>query len=474
MKSVKYLVLAIFPFFLFACSEDKMDEINMERNQALEMSAQNIIPFLEVVSGFETAGTDIAWYATVYIEHSAGSWAQSFDADRRTGQTVGTLFNNNWNSIYDCLMVCSDVLKKTDPETGDEKDNKFARAIAQTLMAYNLATLTDMWGEVPWSEALKGAENLQPKYDKQSTIYPEVFKMLDDAIKNFGEATNISSVGDYIYKGNKDKWIKAAYSLKARYSLRLTNVDTNAATKALEAAAKGFASAADGMLFASYENTATGENPWFQFLSDRAHLSAATTLVDLMKDRNDTLRMAAYFTKVGNEYKPAPIGNSIQTQGGIYSNSRITAEGKLTPTPIMTFHELKFIEAEAKFRKADGTWRDALKAAVEANFVFHGLTAGQGTTYYNQSVVPLLTAGNELKEILMQKYIGAYEFEAMEAYNDYRRVPSFLTLKNPNNATVGFVWRFPYPTSEQSSNSANIPKINVFSDKVWWAGGAEK
>ena len=90
-------------------------------------------------------------------------------------------------------------------------------------------------------------------------------------------------------------------------------------------------------------------------------------------------------------------------------------------------------------------------------------------------MVPLLTAGNELKEILTQKYIGLYEHEAIEAYNDYRRVPSFLTLNNPNNLTSsgGFVWRFPYPTSEISSNSANIPDINVFTDKVWWAGGAE-
>mgnify|MGYP001766194957 CR=1 FL=1 len=474
MKSVKIVWLAIFPFFLFACSEDKMDEINKERNQALEMGAQSIIPSIEVVSGFETAGTDIAWYATVYIEHSAGSWAQSYDADKRTGQTVGTLFNNNWNSIYDCLMVCNDVLKKTDPATGNEKDNKFARGIAQTLMAYNLATLTDMWGEIPWSEALKGAENLQPKYDKQSTIYPEIFKLLDDAIKNFGEATNISSVGDYIYKGSKDKWTKAAYSLKARYSLRLTNVDANAATKALDAASKGFASAADGMLFSSYENTATGENPWFQFLSDRAHLSVGTTLYNLMLERHDTLRMAAYFTKIGGEYKPAPNGGSQQTQGGVYSNSKITADGKVAPTPIMTFHELKFIVAEAKFRKGDATWKDDLKAAVEANFVFHGLTAAQGTTYYNGSVARKLTPGNELNEILLQKYIGAYEFEATEAYNDYRRVPGFITLNNPNNTTVGFVWRFPYPTSEQSSNSANIPKVNVFTDKLWWAGGAEK
>ena len=71
--------------------------------------------------------------------------------------------------------------------------------------------------------------------------------------------------------------------------------------------------------------------------------------------------------------------------------------------------------------------------------MFHGLTQADGTTYFTDQVVPLLTAGNELKEILTQKWIAFYEYEAIEAYNDYRRVPAFLTLNNPNDYTAQ--WR---------------------------------
>jgi hypothetical protein len=139
----------------------------------------------------------------------------------------------------------------------------------------------------------------------------------------------------------------------------------------------------------------------------------------------------------------------------------------------MTYHELKFIEAEAKFRTGDATWQTSLQQAIAANFLWHGLTEDDANAYFTASVIPLLIEGNELKEILTQKYIAFYEFEAIEAYNDYRREPSFLTLNNPNNATTGFVWRFPYATSEFASNSANIPNINVFTNKTWWAGGTE-
>jgi hypothetical protein len=475
MKTLNIFLIAFLMLFVSSCSEDKMDEINKDVNNALSMSAQSELPDVELKSAFETTGTDIAWYATVYIEHSAGTWAQSQQADIRVGQTASTLFNNNWNSLYDVLMILNDMIEKTEP--GGE-DNPYVRGIAQILTAYNLAVLTDMWGEVPWTDALKGAKNLQPKFDKQSSIYPLIQQYLDDGIATLNSVNTLSIVGDYIYGASaasaKSKWIKAANSLKARYYLRLTNVDNTAASKALSAIANGFSGNADNLVFAKYQPTATGENPWYQFLADRTHLAASQTIFNLMDARSDP-RMAVYFSKVGGEYVPAPSGTATQSQGGLYSQSLLTANGRTAATPLMTYHELKFIEAEAKFRTSDPTWQASLQAAIEANFAWQGLTAAQGTVYFTTSVLPLLTPGNELKEILTQKYIAFYEFEAIEAYNDYRRVPSFLTLNNPNNTTSsgGFVWRFPYPTSELSSNSANVPTINVFSDKVWWAGGTE-
>jgi len=473
MKTFKILLIAIASLLITSCSEDIMDEINKDVNSALTMSAQSELPDVILKSAFETTGTDIPWYATVYIEHSVGTWGQSAEADKRLGQEAASLFNNSWGSLYDVLMILDDIIKKTDPDSGDEV-NPYARGIAQILTAYNLAVLTDMWGEVPWTEALKGAEDLQPVYDKQSEIYPKIQQLLDDGIATMNSVTTFSTVGDFIYGGSaataKQRWIKAAYSLKARYSMRLSNVDNAASTKALAAITNGFASNAENFSFAKYEETAIGENPWFQFLSDRTHLSVSQTLFNIMNDRSDP-RIPVFFLQVGGVYNPAPSGNALENQGGVYTTSALTANGRTAATPMMTYHELKFIEAEAKFRTSDATWQTSLQQAIEANFTLHGLTTG--AAYFTAQVQPRLTAGNELKEILTQKYIACYEFEAMEAYNDYRRVPSFLTLNNPKNSTTGFVWRFPYPVSEEGSNSANIPEIDVFADKVWWAGGTE-
>ncbi|HOI00150.1 MAG TPA: SusD/RagB family nutrient-binding outer membrane lipoprotein [Bacteroidales bacterium] len=470
----KILSLMLISVMLFSCSEDLMDEINQDRNNALNMQSKNLIPDLLLKSAFESTATDIAWYATVYVEHNAGTWNQSHQADRRIAQNASSLLNNSWNAIYDVMNIAKTIINKTDPATGDEPTEYWPRGIAQIMMAYNLAIATDGWGEVPYTEAFQGLENVYPKYDKQSTLYPKIMALLDSAISNLNKATVFYRDKDYIYgslsnANNKAAWIKTANALKARFALRLTKVNGNAAaTAALAAIPNAYASAADAMLLKGFAVALPGSNPWGEFWYWRDHLSVSTTIFDLMNTRNDP-RMADYFSST-DPADIAPIGAAEQVQGG-YSQSLFTSgyDAMASPILLFTYHELKFIEAEAKFRTGDATWKDALKAAVEASFAFVG-TAG-GDTYFNTEVDPRLTAGNELNEILTQKYIAFFDREAIEAYNDYKRT-GIPEMKNPNNATVGFIWRFPWALSEISSNSANVPKWTIF-DKTWWAGGTE-
>lgn len=474
MKTSKLLLAIALVLLWSGCSEEKMDEINMKVNSALDMEAVNILPTVILTAAVQTTGMDVAWYTTVLIEHSAGTWEQSALADRRQAQNDASLMWVQWDNTYDAMNVIKDILNKTAPE-GSEPDNYWARGIAQVLMAYTLAVTTDMWGEIPWSEALQGVKILKPKYDKQSEIYPQIQTLLDEAIVNLEKTVSRQPSSDYIYHGDEVAWIKAAWSLKARYALRLTQRDENAATNALNYLAKGFTSNDDNLLFDAFEATPTGENPWYQFMLYRTHLSSGQTIYDLMASRNDP-RISEYFTQIEGAYVPAPNGTAIENQGGLYSTSLITQNGETTPLPLMTYHELKFIEAEARFIRGDGTWKEALLEAIKANFAFHGVDGA--SDYYSNEVAQRLTPGSELKEIITQKYIAFYEFEPIEAYNDYRRT-GFPAMNNPNNITTGFVNRFPYALSEITSNQDNVPAQYynnpdfIYHYKVWWAGGEE-
>jgi hypothetical protein len=468
MKKLVYILLLPIVFF-YSCSEDIMDDINRDRNNAIEMQSKNLLPDLLLKSGFETTATDIAWYTTVYIEHNAGSWNQSHQADRRIAQNASSLLNNSWNSLYDVMNIAQTIIDKTDPNGTDEPTEYFPRGIAQIMMAYNLAVATDGWGEVPYTEAFKGLENINPAYDKQSDLYPEIQRLLDAGIENLDKATAIYGDKDYIYGGDKALWIKTAYALKARFALRLTKVDgASAAQRALDAALNAYESNAEAMYLSGFALALPGGNPWGEFWYWRDHLSVSTTIFDLMDDRSDP-RMARYFNSV-DPADIAPIGAAEQTQGGYAQSNFTSGWAAFTEDIIMfSYHELKFIEAEAKFHIGDATWPVSLQEAIQANFDLIGVEGAD--EYFTNEVQPKLVAGNELNEILTQKYIAFYDREAIEAYNDYRRT-GIPEMKNPNNATVGFIWRFPFALSEVSSNSANVPDKTIF-DKVWWAGGNE-
>jgi hypothetical protein len=100
------------------------------------------------------------------------------------------------------------------------------------------------------------------------------------------------------------------------------------------------------------------------------------------------------------------------------------------------------------------------------------LTVADADAYFTTEVLPRLGASlsANLQEIMTQKYIAMYEQESIEVYNDYRRT-GIPTMHNPNNdvASYGFPQRFPYPSSEVTANPSNVPAVNIFKDKIWWA-----
>ena len=480
MKSLKYFSVFILAIFLWGCDEDIMDDINRNRNDAASVDAFALLPDAILKSAVVASSADLAWFSSKWIEHSAGQWAQSHDDDRRIGQNATSAFNNSWNQMYLLQNILNQIIELTSPG-GPEENNFHALGIAQILTAYNLAIMTDFWGDMPWSEAIQGAANMNPKFDRQSVIYngPNgVFELLEDGISNIEAA--IAQVGgpnaggfDFLYQGNNQRWLKAAWSLKARYHLRLSQRDNDAAAKALAALANGFQNAGDALIFRLYEPLPSPRNnPWFQFMIERSHLAASSTIFNLMDSRNDP-RIELYFTTVDGAYNPAPPGEAERTQGGTYSESAITTNNQAAPTPLMTYHELKFIEAEA--RQKDGqsldNVRTVLREAVVANFIYHGSDAETANEYFDAAVLSRFNA-NPLEEILTQKYIGAFEYESMEAYHDYRRT-GIPEMHNPNNATTGFPNRLQYGNSEESNNPDNFIQVNVHAQKVWWAGGEE-
>jgi hypothetical protein len=480
MKKVVYIFYTIVvTFTLWSCSESVMDEINKNVNDPTAMQSRLIITDAMTGSAFSVTGGDFNFYASIYVEHNVGIWSQFYNAEIRTTEpTSSSTYNNSWDASYANLYSLKLIIEKCS-DGGPESGNYHTLGIAQILTAYNLATLTDMMGDVPWTEALQPGKIFTPVLDKQKDIYDAVFKLLNDAISNLDKPTIFPSLGaqDFIYGGNIERWKKFANGLKARYTMHLS-VKTPDYSNVLSFADKSFLSRSEQAQFI-YNGTTT-VSPFYRMFLDRDYYGASQSLHQKLMERNDPrdeLFFVPHPLSGSNDIRFAPNGTANQMQ----SNYSISAISTATaPTYLLSYHEIEFLKAEAYVRLNDLTKAEAsLRKAVRAAFqkVNIGLSIAEADSYFDNSVKPRFLAG-PLSEVMNQKYIAFYEEEAIETYNDYRRLKAMgnnvISLDNPNNATR-FPLRFTYGSEDVTTNSnvrdAYGDGTYVYSENVWWAGG---
>lgn len=449
-----------------------MDSINTNVNDPLDVPTRFSITDAMTSTAFSNTGSEISFYTGVYTELNAGGFGQMYNAEVRNAEPQNqTTFNNTWNSIYQTMYNLKLIIAKC--STGQEKGNYTTLGIAQVLYAYNLALLTDMYGDVPFSEAFQPGVIFQPKLDRQQDLYNTVFATLQDAIVNLGKTSAYPVLGtqDIIYGGDKAKWTKAANGLLARYTLRLSFKNPNYA-QILTYVSKSFTSKAEEF---KMKNESI-PNPYYQFWNDRKYLFASKSLHDKLVARPNDPRASGYFD--GTNF----FVNGISSQSQSYSESALLDPSN--PIFMLSYHELLFIKAEAEARNSAAVTSTAsLTAAVNAAFNKDeavNFSSTNAATYV--AGLNITTNAALLKEISVQKYFSFYENESAEAYSDFRRLLAVygslanhpIQLANPKNATQ-FPLRLPYGDSDVSTNN-NIKAIfgdgsYVYKENVWWAGG---
>lgn len=483
-RYINKLIIACSAVALFSCSEDTMDEINKNVNDPTDVSSSLIITDVMSSSAFSVTGSDLAFYASCYVEHNVGIYNQMYNAEIRSNEpTSSTTYNNSWNSIYQNLLNLKTIVEKCS-EGGSEDGNYHTLGIAQTLMAYNLAILTDVMGDVPYTEALQPGIIFTPKLDSQEAIYTEIFSLLENATTNLAKETSFPGLGKqdfFYYEDNADEadiienWVKFANGLKARYTMRLSHKSPDY-DQVITYANASFTSAAEQCQF-DY-NGATTKSPFQVFFEDRDYFGASNSLHNKLVSRNDP-RDTIFFMPYPDtdELIFAPNGTPNQAQGvyGISAISSLTA-----PTYLLSYHEVEFLKAEAYARKNNlDDAKDALEKAIvaactKANI---GVKVADAEKYFEDEVLPRLTNQNEtLKEIMVQKYLAFFEEEAVEAYNDIRRLKAmgndYIQLDNPLQFPLRFTYGSEDVTTNENVRTAYGDGSYVYSENVWWAGGS--
>ncbi|MEM7107547.1 MAG: SusD/RagB family nutrient-binding outer membrane lipoprotein [Bacteroidota bacterium] len=361
--------------------------------------------------------------------------------------------NNLWvTGLYVGSMKDADVL--VDLATAQEQPQYVG--IAKIFLAQNLGLATQFWGDVPFSQAFDGNEFPKAVFDTQEEVYASIQRLLDEAITALSEpvpASGFVGSDDLIYGGDNAAWIRTARSLKARYHIQLSQQDANAASSALAAISSGaITSVAEEPMFV-FDAAVTGANPYAQFGEQRPKtLVVANEFADLMMSKSDP-RMGLYMAQDGDEW----LFFAGQTSDLFWSQNE-------SPLPIISFTEIKFIEAEAELISGNvAEAESALQAAVEASMDQLGVSDAESQDYIDTygNFGTASTFEQRLERIIDEKYVALYSQAEPEIWSDFRRTgyPA-LTARaggsNGNNPSGIIPERFIYPIDERVTNTDNL------------------
>jgi hypothetical protein len=483
---IKYLFgIALATMLYSSCSEDMMDRINEDETSktADRVGAKFQLTDAEVATAYSVVNGAYAWYVSSYTEQLFGTGNnQLLKIEQRTVSELAgaTTFNNEWNSTYSNLMNLTQMIEKCSAGGIDEGRNDLL-GMAQLLAAINWGVLTDLHGDIPFSECFQGIS--APKIDTQETVYNAIFQLIDDGIANLSEGGNNAGEQDIIYGGDTDKWLALGYALKARYLLHTASRNPGVISQVEEAAQNAIELGFEGFYLDMF-NGVTADNAWSAYQWSRYYIGSSKTVDDLMLEREDP-REPFYNMSIGGDVIGVPGSTELASLTQTV-NEPAWLENGAANLAIMSESELYFILAEAQALQGKDA-KEAFETAVSSNVAEYAAISGdaiadEDITAYLENIAPLYEA-DALKEIRIQKYLAQTRGEVIETYNDMRRIgldeyPVKMTNPN-NNGSAGNRWpnMLPYGDSDVVSNpnvaaafgSGNDAGMYIFSSKVWWA-----
>jgi hypothetical protein len=484
MKTIKITALLLFGLLMLNSCKDDFFDVNVPSNyiapDKVEMNTQ--LPYVEVkLADMQYL---ITRYTGEYDQQIAGYSIGGADIHDRISLAGA------WYDLYAKILNNLRVIK----EKASAQNNKHYLGIAQVLEALAVQMATDQWGDIPYSEAAQGTTNLYPKVDSQQDIYPALLNLLDQAIANLqadGRGIEPGS-DDVVYHGDLSKWIKAAYTLKARLYMHMTKRDPQAAANALAALQNGFTSNGDDFQVFYDE---TYRNPWYTHVvaaRRTGNLSVlwGEQLIDKMNGVDYPFDSIAYDPRLP---KIADNGGASVYTGAVNGSGGLTEDGHAAnadladccyfaedgPIVLLSFMEAKFLEAEAQYINNGNTGNqaayDAYIEGIKASMNKLGVNAADRDAYLAEHNVGLDGDPSQLtlEYIMKEKYIAL--LLSPEIWTDMRRYdydPNiFKDLKYPQNRSTDIpdgVWpeRAVYPNSEVQRNP-NIDQVEEWWQPLW-------
>ncbi len=437
MKLLNKILFICLIFFSLASCEDYIegDAINSDPNNPTSVPISAQLPAFQIQIADMTGG-DFSRFNCMLVQQIEGVARQWSSFNQYTGLTPNR-FDSGWRDVYENVLNEVKIARANAVENGYNHH----QGILNVLEAYTMQMATDVWDDMPYSDALQGVDALNPTYDTQAEIYAAVFSLLDQGVAQLSGPPGPLSLGseDVFYGGNTANWIAAARALKARALLKQNNY-----SGAASEAAAAFADASQNMAFQYPDVNAAG--PYFRFnVSGReGDLEFNPQMRGLLESLNDT--RLGMMDGTFNADHPYLVADFYQE--------------------MVTFREMQFIIAEDDVRAGGSqAGHDAYLAGIKASFARFGLDDAAYEAYVAQPEIDPGVGNLTLEQVMTQKYIAMYL--QPETYSDWRRTG--IPALTPTSGTVIPV-RWNYSANEFlfNANSPDEASVDIYNDRVGW------
>lgn len=477
--------LLIFSVVIAGCNPGDFGTLNVNPNQpseantaALLTAAQTSLP-----GGIIGQGTILtSAYPNLYVQFLADKQYTENSRYSTVGFNYGSIYTGPLDNLQTIININMDSSTATAAQQFGTNENQIAASTI--LMSYLFLHLTDRFGDIPFTEALKGRENFRPAFTPQAEIYDSLFVRLKRATEMIDEGSAIS--GDIMFGGDMHMWRIFANTMRMVMALRISEVAPDKGkTEFAAAMADGVISSNDENVVYNYIEDNNQDNPWEDAFETRLDYTISQTLADTLNALGDP-RITMYANPAASTgtYVGMPYGVA-EAEAGAIPNANVSFLGdavreQTSPTYIYTYAQVLFSMAEAAHRGwipggdavAQGYYNDAIKASWEQWGVFD---QARYNTYIAQPRVAY-TAGTAIQKIALQKWIALF-LNGYEAWAEWRRLDAPVLLPAPAslNTGGGIPVRQAYPSFEATQNTANyeaavgnLDGIDDLNSPVWW------
>ncbi|SHE92257.1 Starch-binding associating with outer membrane [Arenibacter palladensis] len=530
----RYLNIFFIGFLLILSScDDNFDEINTDPNRAgADIFDPNLI-LPNVLAGY--ANTTVGYSGSILFQ---SMWTQTLASTTTGGAnyysngdkyvasgSINSYIQNVWNSDF-ANASRADQMEKLSSENPDLVN---LQALGKMMKVLNLSFITDIYGDIPYSEALMAEEGItQPVYDKQEVLYPAMLQDLESAL-NAMDASQRSPTNDPLYAGDISKWRKFGYSLMLKLAMRMVNSNPTEAQSYLAKALAGgiFASTADeAVLPMDADNFPNTNANSLRTVDDTYEVRWSKPLIDYLVANDDPrlsisaevppAGLAANFdpNSVGNSDPAIQIGlpNGYDTSGGAtdisnhpdfpgpsgtgddeakignYSRPTGIYRERSAPIFILTYGEIQLLLADAAARgyttpgSAAQHYSNGIVGVMLSMNSFGSATQlTEADALAFAAANPLDVSSTEASLQMINEQIWASTGlmgNFVETWNNWKRTgyPVLTPVNFSGNFSNGQIpLRQVYPSSESSNNPDNFNAAvsnmggDTWTTKMWWA-----